>query len=183
MRHKRPRSTAGDSSASDSDLVAHLQDLTEICRKPGSGPDTVPCLAPPSVTNRDRSHVHGEAECHKYEEVEWLQFMAPEIQQAQHMFRDRRLLINTMCPTNHITSPAGCQQLRQAMKIPFSETVSSDLKISAMHFRAGLARLGLVPQATHHFLDVMDLVRGSTFAIITKQCASQRFAGPEGRAQ
>ena len=65
-------------------------------------------------------------------------------------------------PTNHITSPAECQQLWQAMKIPFSETVSSDPKISAMHFRAELARLGLVPQATHHFLDAMDVVRGGT---------------------
>ena len=63
-------------------------------------------------------------------------------------------------PTNHITSPAECQQIWQVMKILFSETVSSDPKISAMHFRAELARLGLVPQATHHFLDVMDLGAG-----------------------
>ena len=108
MTQKRPRSTAGDSSSSDSDLVAHLQHLTEICKKPCSGPDTVPCLAPPSETNRDRSHVYGEAECHKYAEVEWLQFMAPEIQEAKYMFRDRHLLINTMC--SGIGGPAAALQ-------------------------------------------------------------------------
>lgn len=46
------------------------------------------------------------------------------------------------------------------MKVPFSETFSSDPKVSANNFRAELGRLGLVPMAAHHFMDFMDPVQG-----------------------
>lgn len=146
MGHKRPRS----SSSSDSDLVAHVRELAELGRKPCSVPDTVPCLAPPSVTNRDQSHVYGEAEHRKYAEVEWMQFMAPEILQAQYMFRDRHLLINTMCsgiggpaaalqaPVNHMfqhtRTHTGAQLTNQHRAFTLAQLITSQAQPSANSF-------------------------------------------------
>ena len=46
------------------------------------------------------------------------------------------------------------------MRIPFIETFSSDPKAAAMLFREEMSRLGLAPLAEHHFLDLLDPVRG-----------------------
>ena len=48
------------------------------------------------------------------------------------------------------------------MGIPFVETFSSDPKPSAILFREEMDRLGLAPLANHHFLDLLDPVRGGS---------------------
>lgn len=46
------------------------------------------------------------------------------------------------------------------MQIPFSETFSVDHEESAFLYRGDLERMGLVPLAVHHFIDLKDPVQG-----------------------
>lgn len=63
-------------------------------------------------------------------------------------------------PTQAMPRRAKQQLAWQEMEVPFTETCSSGHSTFAIHFRAELDRLGLVPLAAHHFVDVMDTVSG-----------------------
>jgi len=65
-----------DDSASDDELMKHLQYLKRH--------------------RAATSHLYRRSACHAFEVVDWLQFMAPEIERAQSILSDRPLRINTL---------------------------------------------------------------------------------------
>lgn len=82
----QPGSPAEDDS--DKELMEHIR----LYKRPRIVPPTEPA---------ERSYGHGESERqrfegHKFEGVDWRQFMVPEIEQALSILCDRPLLMNTL---------------------------------------------------------------------------------------
>lgn len=139
MGDAQPGSTAKDGvavdSSSDNEVVDFLKVLKRQCADRESvvsytaepdkrvvGKESMEspqrCTRPRIETTASSCHVYRQSDCHKFEGVDWLQCMAPEIQQAQSIFCGRPMLINTMCssmggaaaalkaPVIHIVQPA-----------------------------------------------------------------------------
>ena len=78
MGHNQPGSPSDVDGDVDAELMAHLQHLKR------------PCTATSS------SHIYNHSECIKLKGVGWLRFMAPEIEKARTIFKDRPMLISTI---------------------------------------------------------------------------------------